>query len=1202
MIYPVCRRVPLHPIPAAGGTMWAVGVRWWADILGQPAVTKGGDGVASRGGTVGCIYWGQSGQEVAEAVRHMRRLQTRGGASELLPLDDALGRALHGLLEQGDLGLGMTVLPPPPGSGTEWRTSLASVLASWDSVVSVGPHSDGAAPIKWAAVVGTAIEEVRAHGADGDRSLTKPRSGASQRRASLSAVDVWRSTIMQVSGVTPRSMQRTHPEVQAEPAMARPVPAGRRVLVMRKVGLGDVVMSSVAARGAKERYPGAHVTFATSDRYQAMASHFPYVDAVADAGRVDEHDYDAAMLFDDRHRFDFAPGEGRRERLDILCELGGVAPWDRKPVYALESEEELRAIDYLRQRGWSGFRKHVGVVLSAAGRARNRSVEATSQLLTAMGKRSDLQPVLLDVRRDRVEQLNCPPGTVDTCGELSVCELAAVISHLDVLVTPDSGPLHLAAALDVPCIAFFSEVPADCRIGYYPNCVGLAKPDLCDQYPCGYVDVCRDARCINEVRWGDLEPHLNRLLDVERVTIRHAVAQPEDQSSIAMLANQLARGLRQNGLSVRQRPVADPRSAAYGNGCIVEAGGKRFALLTCDNDIACAAWTREVTERYDYLLCFSQHVYDAYRRAGVPAHRLLPFQLGLSDRLLGARPLLPDVPESTFVFFFNGICQERKNVEGLVHAFRRAFSRDEDVMLAVKSSPRAWDRCQQVLRAADSDLRATEGRRIRVYSQLWTVEQLAGWYLRTARRGAYVHPHRAGGFELPVLEALGFGARVGTTGWGGVTDYCDDHLFPYELRRSQFQVPDLYHAGGAHPKWAEPDGADIERWMRCVYEEPTTPASQQSTMLRVRRDYSWRSAARRLEWWTHHAHRRYLVFGGAGYGNLGDDAMTLALVEQLGRERCVVSSYAPVEQFPEWFHGLQVRPWGDRGAAAVPAEGLFSDVHTVAIGGHGCRWPDILEGLCRHAVAALEHGLDVVWRGIGIDEPDGHPIDRDLVRYAFETARYVGVRDSRSREILHELGVQRSVTREPDLALQLQAAPSNLAAPLLRPFLEPETQPYVVLSLNSMYVTEGNLGEWAAWVSSTIHSGRHVLCVRMCRHLWDAREDDMLAAVALRRRCGGEAGFDLLDSAVSPQLMLAIMRGADMVVGMRYHSCVFAHRVGTPTVAVSRQDKTRRFCTEHGVACLDPDHIAALSSACKRVLQDGRPTQERGLCSGDKPA
>lgn len=45
--------------------------------------------------------------------------------------------------------------------------------------------------------------------------------------------------------------------------------------------------------------------------------------------------------------------------------------------------------------------------------------------------------------------------------DLDLAELAAVLSRLDLLVTNDSGPMHLAAALGVPCVALFGPTDPD---------------------------------------------------------------------------------------------------------------------------------------------------------------------------------------------------------------------------------------------------------------------------------------------------------------------------------------------------------------------------------------------------------------------------------------------------------------------------------------------------------------------------------------------------------------------------------------------------------------------------------------------------------------------------------------------------------------------------------------------------------------------
>ena len=48
------------------------------------------------------------------------------------------------------------------------------------------------------------------------------------------------------------------------------------------------------------------------------------------------------------------------------------------------------------------------------------------------------------------------PGVVDWTGRLTIAELAALLERADLMVGADSGPAHLAAAVDTPVVALFS--------------------------------------------------------------------------------------------------------------------------------------------------------------------------------------------------------------------------------------------------------------------------------------------------------------------------------------------------------------------------------------------------------------------------------------------------------------------------------------------------------------------------------------------------------------------------------------------------------------------------------------------------------------------------------------------------------------------------------------------------------------------------
>jgi len=82
-------------------------------------------------------------------------------------------------------------------------------------------------------------------------------------------------------------------------------------------------------------------------------------------------------------------------------------------------------------------------------------------------------------------------------GEGDVLQLAAAISHCSVIVTNDSGPLHLAAALAVPSVSIFG--PTDPGRTVIPGATRVVRKDVSCS-PC-YERECplRDHRCMTEI-------------------------------------------------------------------------------------------------------------------------------------------------------------------------------------------------------------------------------------------------------------------------------------------------------------------------------------------------------------------------------------------------------------------------------------------------------------------------------------------------------------------------------------------------------------------------------------------------------------------------------------------------------------------------------------------------------------------------------
>jgi lipopolysaccharide heptosyltransferase II len=298
----------------------------------------------------------------------------------------------------------------------------------------------------------------------------------------------------------------------------RPRPAeARRILVLRLERIGDLVMALDAIAAVRATWPAAHIDLVVGSWNADVARTLPEVDRVAtlDAGWLArearglapaamvrravawrrEH-YDLAINLEGdirsnallalsgapvrvgfdmagggpllTHRVAFDPRAHTAENTVALvaaaAAIFGVplrVPERRWPRLRLPAEARGRADALLARGGVSADRPCLGLH-TGGGRAikqwhPRRFGEAIAQLAAATGGAVVLTGSASD--RPLVDEARAAiaPGVpvVDLCGALDLLTLAAVLARLDLYVTGDTGPMHLAAAMGTPLVAVF---------------------------------------------------------------------------------------------------------------------------------------------------------------------------------------------------------------------------------------------------------------------------------------------------------------------------------------------------------------------------------------------------------------------------------------------------------------------------------------------------------------------------------------------------------------------------------------------------------------------------------------------------------------------------------------------------------------------------------------------------------------------------
>jgi heptosyltransferase-2 len=328
------------------------------------------------------------------------------------------------------------------------------------------------------------------------------------------------------------------PALEDAAVLMRGLPAGaiERIVVRAPNWIGDVVLSLGAVRDLRRNFPRARLEVLArpwvADLYRAVSE----VDAVRvargvradadalrgafDAGVVLPNSFGTALtlrLAGLRERWGYAT-EGRRplltraprvpERVRGRSQVyyyramlaGAGLHVSASPDVSLRCPpdwaERARAERLLgTDEGWVGV--NPGAFYGTAKRWLPERFAAVADTLAERGARVALVggPAERAIGEAIAAQMRAPARVL--CGETTVPELVGVLSRLRLLVTNDSGPMHLAAALGVPVVAVFG--PTDWR-ETHPVGDGhrlVREPVHCS--PCGLRECPIDHRCMRRV-------------------------------------------------------------------------------------------------------------------------------------------------------------------------------------------------------------------------------------------------------------------------------------------------------------------------------------------------------------------------------------------------------------------------------------------------------------------------------------------------------------------------------------------------------------------------------------------------------------------------------------------------------------------------------------------------------------------------------
>ena len=325
------------------------------------------------------------------------------------------------------------------------------------------------------------------------------------------------------------------------------------------------------------------------------------------------------------------------------------------------------------------------------------------------------------------------------------------------------------------------------------------------------------------------------------------------------------------------------------------------------------------------------------------------------------------------------------------------------------------------------------------------------------------------------------------------------------------------------------------------------------------------------------------ISGSYGGLNLGDEAILTAICAQL---RAAVRGVELVV-FSRDRHHTAAHHDVDRvvGAREALRDELVNEVarlDLLLLGGGGILFDREAESYLHVPRIAQERGVPTATYAIGVG-PLQRPRERQAVAEVLDAMAALTVRDTRTKRLLEEIGVEREIVVTADPALLLE--PVDFPEEDLGREGVHKGRPLVGMSIR----------EPGAPADDRARNNYHRLLAHAADFIVDRFDADVLFVPMERQdirhghRVIAEMAFvdraAILRGDYTPGQVLGLMRHLDLAVGMRLHFLIFAGLAQVPVLALPYASKVRSFLEDLGI---DPPseverHAGALLASIDRL-------------------
>ncbi len=322
----------------------------------------------------------------------------------------------------------------------------------------------------------------------------------------------------------------------------------KKILIIRTGAIGDVVHTTALFRAIKKSYPQIEIHYMTSELIKPLLIEDTDIEKVLTinpkfkmfssytkeiANILKQENYDAAINLQPSLKIRYLiylAGIKKQTSYKKDFKIHAVTNFWKtglKFFPEIKEEKELKlylpkdAIEYAKEK--TKDLKRPLITINAGGvmskrQGRTYPVKKWVELGNKLQEKYNGTIILNGAIEDKeiLSPLNTIKNSINYIGELSLINSCAVIGESDIMLSGDSGPLHIATALGVKSIGLYGSMNEK-RTGCYSSGINIVSKKSCvpcNRRKCKYLKKSKEiyAPCMEEININTIVEKINLCL------------------------------------------------------------------------------------------------------------------------------------------------------------------------------------------------------------------------------------------------------------------------------------------------------------------------------------------------------------------------------------------------------------------------------------------------------------------------------------------------------------------------------------------------------------------------------------------------------------------------------------------------------------------------------------------------------------------